>query len=44
LNTKLESLKLDNVKEGGNDLRKTICEVADGVLGEKVKTAARNIS
>ena len=25
-------------------LEKTICQVADGVLGKKVKTAARNIS
>ena len=24
--------------------RKTICEVADGVIGKKVKTATRNIS
>ena len=44
LNTKLESLKFDNVEDGWNNFRKTICEVADGVLGKKVKTAARNIS
>ena len=25
-------------------LEKTICEVADGVLGKRVKTAARNVS
>jgi len=40
----LESLKFDNVENGRNNFRKTICEVADGVLGNKVKTAARNIS
>jgi len=27
-----------------NNFRKIICEVADSVLGNKVKTAARNIS
>ena len=27
-----------------NNFRKTVCEVADGVLGKKVKTAARIIS
>jgi len=43
-NTKLESLKFDNVEDGWNNFRKTICEVADGILGKKVKTAARNIS
>ena len=43
-NTKLESLKFDNVEDEWNNFRKTICEVADGVLGKKVKTAARNIS
>ena len=44
LNTKLESLKFDNVEYVWNNFRKTICEVADRVLGKKVKTAARNIS
>ena len=44
LNTRLESFKFDNMEEGWNNVRKTICEVADGVLGKKVKTAARNIS
>ena len=29
---------------GWNNFRKAICEVADGVLGKKVKTAARSIS
>ena len=33
LSTKLESLKFDNVEDGWNNFRKTICEVADGVLG-----------
>ena len=36
LSTKLESLKFDNVEDGWNNFRKTICEVADGVLGKKV--------
>ena len=44
LNTKLESLKFDNVEDGWNNSSKTICEVADGVLGKSVKTATRNIS
>ena len=44
MNTKLEGLKFDNVEDGWNYFRKTICEVADGVLGKKVKTAARNIN
>jgi hypothetical protein len=45
LNTKLESLKYDNVGDGWNNLRKMIiCEVADGVLGKKVRNAAKNIS
>jgi hypothetical protein len=44
LNTKLESLKFDNAEDGWNTFRKTICEVADGVLGKKVRNAARNIS
>ena len=43
LNTKLESLKFDNVEGGWNNFRKTICEVAEGVLG-KVKIAAKKIS
>ena len=41
---KLESLKFDNVEDGWNNFRKTICEVADGVLGKSAKTATRNIS
>ena len=44
LNIKLESLKFVSVEDGWNNFRKTICEVADGVLGNKVKIAARNIS
>ena len=44
MNTKLESLKFDNAEDGWNTFRKTICEVADGVLGKKVRNAARNIS
>ena len=43
MNTKLESLKFDNVEDGWNNFRKKNCEVADGFLGKKVKTAARNI-
>ena len=44
LNTKTESLKLDYVEYGWNKFWKTIYEVANGVLGIKVKIAARNIS
>ena len=44
LNTKLDSLKFDNVEDGWNNFRKIVCEVANGVLGKKVKTAAKNIS
>ena len=44
LNTKLESLKFDNVEDGWNNFRKTICEVADFVLGKSAKTATRNIN
>ena len=32
------------MEDGWNNFRKIICEVADGVLGKKLKTAARNIS
>ena len=32
------------MKDGWNNFRKTICEVADGVLGKSAKTATRNIS
>ena len=31
LNTKLESLKFDNVEDEWNKFRKTVCEAADGV-------------
>ena len=44
LNNKLESFKLDNVEDSWNYFRKTICEVADVVLGKKFRTAARIIS
>ena len=43
LNTKLESLKFDSVEDGWNDFRKTVCDVADGVLGKTAKTKGRNI-
>ena len=43
LNTKLQSLKFDKVEYGWNNFRKTIWEIADGVLGKKVMTSARNI-
>jgi len=32
------------VEDGWNNFRKTVCEVADGVLGNIVNTAAKNIS
>jgi hypothetical protein len=44
LNTNFKSLEFDNVEDGWNNFRKTLCEVADGVLGKKVRTAAGNIS
>jgi len=44
LNTKLESLKFDNVEDGLNNLRKIVFEVAVGVLGKKVRNAAKTIS
>ena len=34
LNAKIESLKFENVEDGWNNFRKTICEVTDGVLEE----------
>ena len=42
--SKAENLKFDNMEDGWNHFRKTICEVANGVLRKKVRTAARNIS
>ena len=36
-------LNFNNVEYGWNNFRKTICEVADGVLGKKVRFAAWNI-
>ena len=44
LDIKLKSLKFDIADDGSNNFRKTICEVADGVLGKKFRTAARNVS
>ena len=44
MDTKLDNLKFDNVEDGWNNFRKAICEVADDVLEEKIKTAAMNIS
>ena len=44
LNIKLKNLKFDNVEEGWNNFRKTICEAAYSVLEKKVGTVARNIS
>ena len=43
MNTKLESLNFEKVEDGKNNSSKTICEVVDGVLGNKVMTTARNI-
>jgi len=44
LNTKLQSIKFDNVGDEWNNFRKTVCEVADVILGKKVRTADRKIS
>ena len=44
LNNKVESLKFNNVEDEWNNFRKIICKVADGVLGKKVRSAARDIS
>ena len=44
LNTKLETLKFDNVQDTWNNYRKIICEVADGVLKKKVRYTDRCIS
>ena len=44
LSTKLESLIFDNVEDGWNNFRETICEVTDGVLRKSAKTTTRNIS
>jgi len=44
LNAKLDSLNFNSVEYGWNNFRKTICEVADGVLGKKAKSSFRNIS
>ena len=32
------------MEDGWSNFRKAICEVAEGVLGKKDRTAARNIS
>ena len=44
MNTKLEILKFDNMDNRWNNFRKTVCEVADGVLGKSAKTTTKNIS
>jgi hypothetical protein len=38
------SLKFENVEDGWNNFGKTICEIADGVSGNKVRSAVRNNS
>ena len=43
-NTNLESLKFDNVEDGWNNFTEIICEVADAVLGKKVRNAAKSIN
>ena len=43
MNTKLDSLKFDNVEDGWNNFRKIICEDDDGVLWMKVRNIAGNI-
>ena len=44
LDTKVENLKFNSVEDGWNNFGEPICEVAEGVLVKKVRTAARNIS
>ena len=44
MNAKVDGLKFDNVEDGWNNFRKIICEVANGVLGKKVRNATRNIN
>jgi len=36
LNSKLKSLKFNNVKDGWDNFREIVCKVADGVSGKKV--------
>ena len=43
MNTKAESLKFDNVQEGWNNFKTTVCELVKCVSGRKVGYAA-NIS
>ena len=43
LNTKLASLKVDNLEEGCSNFRKTMCEAAEGALGKQVRKLARTI-
>ena len=40
----LKVAKIYNVEDGWNNFRKTICEVADIVLGKSAMTETRNIS
>ena len=43
MNTKPESLKFDKVKDRWNNFTKIVCEIADDVLGKKVKNTAGRI-
>jgi len=44
-NVKLNSkIQFDNVKDRWNNFMKIVCEVADGVLGKKVRNSYRGIS
>ena len=43
-NSKLESLKFDNVEDWCNNFRKIVRQVADVALRKKVRKAVRNIS
>ena len=44
MNTNMQNLKFDNVKDRWNNFSKTILVVADGVLGKKIRSTDRNIS
>ena len=44
LSLKLDCLEFDSIEDRWNNFRKIIYEVADGVLGEKVRNVDRNIS
>ena len=43
-NLRIWNLKFDNVEDEWNNFGKIVCVAADGVLGKKVRNAARNIS